>query len=84
MCYVLSAHALQRLSERGITDAEIAQALAGREIPLASDRVCHYDPRSRITVWVALKEDGVGVVTTVFKLPQNGIKKLSAKGLSGI
>lgn len=83
MCYVLSAHAAIRCNERGITGDEIAQALAGREIPLASDRVCHYCPKTRVTLFVALTPDG-GIVKTAYRVHRNSIKRLSAGRLSDV
>lgn len=68
----LTNHAARRLRERGLTDDELAGALAGRAYKQQNGYTLHYDPSSRVAVVI---NPQAGVLITAYRLQRKQLKR---------
>ncbi len=70
MCYTLTRHAWERIRERGLTESEIAAALAGRTFDQADGCVAYRGGRC-----VLIVNPESGRVVTAMRVTRNQLKR---------
>lgn len=68
----MTPHAARRLRERGLTDTEIAAALAGREFQQTNGYTLHYDRASRCAVVINPLS---GLLVTAYRMKKKQLKR---------
>lgn len=68
----MTPHAARRLRERGLTDTEIAAALAGRAFQQVNGYTLHYDRTSRCAV--VINPQG-GLLVTAYRMKKKRLKR---------